>query len=187
MSAISLALLSLLSLLPLSHAYFCDTSGSVSAHPGDYIDLNPWTLQLPIDCGQSGCPSSCSGICEVHNPSLGTYESVYFYSDMDHMTMCVPLGGATTSDSEYPRTELAENNDWSPKSGNHTMTAQVRVLHVPSRPEVVIGQIREKTGGGTYANTLQIFWNDGGVERGRRERRERRASEIADIGTRSTK
>jgi hypothetical protein len=143
---------------------FCSSKGSSSAHPGDYIDLSPWTLQLPVDCGSSSCPSSCSGgICEVKDPALKTYESVYFYTSMDHMTMCVPLGAPTTADSDYPRTELAEVDDWSPKSGNHTMTAQVRVLHVPSRPEVVIGQIRESSSG-TYANTLQIFWNDGNVE-----------------------
>ena len=60
-----------------------------------------------------------------------------------------PVGGVTTENSDYPRTELREMNgsseaSWSNTSGTHTMTIREAITHVPAvKPHVVAGQIHD--------------------------------------------
>jgi poly(beta-D-mannuronate) lyase len=60
-----------------------------------------------------------------------------------------PVGGVTTSNSGYPRSELREMNgssaaSWSNTSGVHTMTVTEAITHLPAvKPHVVAAQIHD--------------------------------------------
>src|SRR5688500_2041929 len=110
--------------------------------PGDIINLRNWKLTLPINNAQ-----------EIKPPALKTYESRYF----NHPPTCTsvvfktPIGGATTSGSSYPRTELREMTgngtrlaSWSGTSGTHEMAWRVAVESAPTaQPQLVVGQVHD--------------------------------------------
>jgi hypothetical protein len=119
--------------------------GSSDGTPARVIDLTNWKLTLPIG-------SSAHKATEVTQPSLGTYRnSTYFHLDSTGkgVVFRAHAGGATTSGSTYPRSELREMTDggkkeagWSSKSGTHVMTVSEAITAVPSvKPHVVAAQI----------------------------------------------
>ena len=75
--------------------------------PGSYFNLSAFKLQLPLSDGNGG-------VVEIDQPQLETYSSAYFYTDPSDngMTFWCPENGAHTSGSNYPRSELRDNTDF---------------------------------------------------------------------------
>jgi poly(beta-D-mannuronate) lyase len=117
-----------------------------SSTPSGIINLTNWKLTLPI--GDDGEPK------EVTQPKLAAFRDPrYFHVDPigDGVVFRAPVGGATTGNSEYPRSELREMTaggkkqaSWSGKSGTHVMTITQAITAVPQgKPQVVAGQIHD--------------------------------------------
>jgi hypothetical protein len=118
--------------------------------PGSNFDLSHWYLQLPtsnnILTGASGSVDSASA-----TQLVAGFTNAYFYTGPDGaMTFWVPDNGARTSGSDHPRSEFREqlipgnnNTNWT-VYGVHTLTAQCKVVQVPSDTgKVCIGQMHE--------------------------------------------
>lgn len=130
---------------PLAHAL------DPAAPPGENFDLSHWYLGLPVDA--SGGTTGKSASIPAARLAAGYVHPEYFKTGADGaMVFWAPVTGATTSGSSYPRSELREQI--SPPSntvnwrgfGIHTLTAVCKVLEVPSKEKVIIGQIHSKTG-----------------------------------------
>jgi hypothetical protein len=114
--------------------------------PSGILNLTNWKLTLPVDTSHAGSPD------EITQPELATYTNPnYFHVNgtANGVVFTAPCGGATTSGSGYPRSELREmiNNgsspaSWSTTSGTHTMEIDQAITHLPVvKPHVVAGQI----------------------------------------------
>jgi hypothetical protein len=125
--------------------------------PGGNFDLTHWYLGLPDATASSIQPSQLEA----------GYTSAYFYTGTDGaMIFWAPVTGGTTSGSTYPRSELREliagvdnstGINWN-ALGTHVLTAQCRVLQVPSTGKVIIGQIH----GGTQP-LCKIYYSSGTI------------------------
>ncbi|MCU0789347.1 MAG: polysaccharide lyase family 7 protein, partial [Verrucomicrobia bacterium] len=135
--------------------------------PGQNFDLTHWYLGLPVD--SSGGTSGDSASISASQLVAGYSNALYFYTGADGaMTFWAPVTGATTSGSDYPRSELREqisppSNDinWS-GYGFHILNATCRVTQVPDSKKVIIGQIHTKTGDARPLVKLQ--YNNGTIE-----------------------
>jgi hypothetical protein len=135
--------------------------------PSGNFDLSHWKLTLPVD--SSG--NTTGTATEIHTPQLvaGYTNAFYFYTGPDGaMVFWCPVTGATTSGSDYPRSELREllNPDdnsvnWT-GSGTHIMDARCKVTLVPSTKKVIIGQIHCFTG--AARPLLKLQYNNGTIE-----------------------
>jgi hypothetical protein len=116
---------------------------STAKLPAEVLDLKNWKLTLPI-----GAPD------EIKQPALATYQHPeYFHLNdaRDGVVFRAHCGGATTSGSGYPRSELREmikdgtaNAAWSPSSGIHKMVVREAITHLPvAKPDVVAAQIHD--------------------------------------------
>lgn len=111
--------------------------------PADVLDLSNWYLTLPT--GAEGDPDT------VYPPELATYSGPWFRlnDSADGVVFTAAVGGATTKNSTYPRTELREliegdKASWSNTSGTHTMRVRQAVLALPAfKPHVVTAQIHD--------------------------------------------
>lgn len=133
--------------------------------PGQVLDLRNWKLTLPIKNAK-----------EILQPDLNKYESKYFTDEppapdqppCTSVAFRTPLGGATTSGSSYPRTELREMKkkgkklaSWSSTSGTHEMSWRVAVDVAPqAKPQLVIGQVHDPED-----DVVQVLYdgNDGAI------------------------
>lgn len=117
-------------------------------YPSKILSLTNWKLTLPIDTAHAGSPD------EIKQPELNAFNSVpYFISSpkADSVIFQANAGGATTSNSGYPRSELREmvnsgkdKASWSNTVGSHSMTIRQAITHLPVvKPEVVAGQIHD--------------------------------------------
>ncbi|WP_433279455.1 polysaccharide lyase family 7 protein [Pseudonocardia xinjiangensis] len=112
-------------------------------YPADLLDLSNWYLTLPT--GDDGDPD------QVHQPDLATFSGPWFHLDdaKDGVVFAANAGGATTSGSDYPRSELremtgADKASWSNTSGTHTLTVREAFTKLPpAKPEVVGAQIHD--------------------------------------------
>lgn len=115
--------------------------------PADVLDLVNWKLTLPT-------ASTPDGPDEIEQPELATYSDDRFFRvgpDDSGVVFTAPTDGATTSGSDYPRTELREMTaggsrkaSWSNESGEHVMTVTQAITEVPpEKPDVVAGQIHD--------------------------------------------
>ena len=141
-----------------------------SLPPGSNFNLNNWELQLPTS---NGVLTAASGTVDEETPAQLTagFTNTYFYTGSDgSMVFWAPDDGARTGNSTHPRSELREelvpgndNVNWT-VYGTHIMTAQCKVLQVPSDTEkVCIGQIHEpdtKPDGSPSANNEQMIMFD---------------------------
>jgi hypothetical protein len=127
--------------------------------PGGNFDLSLWELQEPV--GSPGAPRT---IPPSQLVSANGFHDAYFFTDSTDgsMTFWDPENGVTTSNSNYPRSELREMTasgapaDW-PTTGTHTLSATLKVVQVPDH--VAVGQIH--LGTGTPASTkplLELFY-----------------------------
>ncbi|MET0392927.1 MAG: polysaccharide lyase family 7 protein [Chitinophagaceae bacterium] len=117
--------------------------------PADVLNLANWKITLPFD-GSDGN----SDADEVKQPDLATYShATYFHNNTANTGVIFQAhtGGATTSGSSYPRSELREmtgngatNASWSSGSGTHTMEIDQAITHLPvEKPHIVAGQIHD--------------------------------------------
>jgi hypothetical protein len=116
-----------------------------AALPSEILNLTNWKLTLPVDTSHPGKPD------EILQPELCTFQDGYFHTNAtcDGVVFQAPCGGATTSGSGYPRSELREMTgngqaeaSWSTSSGTHTMVTTQAITHLPVvKPQVVAGQI----------------------------------------------
>jgi hypothetical protein len=124
------------------------TNNPVADLPSGRLDLANWKLTLPINTAHAGSPD------EILQPELSGFQDTnYFHSNPTGtgVVFLAPCGGATTSGSGYPRSELREmvNNGtgtagWSTTSGTHTMEITQAITHLPEvKPHVVAGQIHD--------------------------------------------
>ena len=120
----------------------------VVVSPSKVLDLTNWKLTLPVNTEHAGNPD------EIKQPELNTYSnSDYFHTNKagNAVIFRAQTGGATTSGSNFPRSELREMiNDgknpaaWSSSEGTHTLFIDQRVTHLPDvRKHIVFGQIHD--------------------------------------------
>ncbi|HUS20598.1 MAG TPA: polysaccharide lyase family 7 protein [Aeromicrobium sp.] len=113
--------------------------------PAQVLDLRRWKLTLPV--GRPGHPT------EYRQPALGSLASgSYVRLAPDHgVAFRAPVGGATTGNSSYPRSELREMSadgqheaEWTNATGRHAMTIDQAITATPQvKPHVVAGQIHD--------------------------------------------
>ena len=111
--------------------------------PGDLLDLRNWYLTLPT--GPEGDPD------DVFPPALFNFTSPWFRltDARNGVVFTANVGGATTENSDYPRSELREMSGgqlagWSNQRGTHTMTLRQAVTRIPQvKPHVVTAQIHD--------------------------------------------
>jgi hypothetical protein len=98
------------------------------------IDLQGWKLTLPV-VGKSGTAA-------IIDPAAVT-EPWLTESPDGSLTFWAPATGATTKNSDHPRTELVSRDTFSAAaSGPHTLTASVSVSQVPAdSKDIIIGRI----------------------------------------------
>lgn len=128
--------------------------------PSSILNLANWKLTLPIGAGND--PT------EIEQPELNSYRHQQWFNANASGTGVVfraNAGGATTSGSSYPRSELREMKPdgtdadtrpdkaaWDPKIGQNVMTVTEAITKLPpNKPHVVAAQIH----GSTY-DVLQI-------------------------------
>lgn len=134
--------------------------------PSGNFDLSHWKLDLPINA--DGVLSG-SNDAETLSTALltGGFTNAYFYTGTDgSMNFWAPVTGATTADSNYPRSELREVpnptngiEEWT-GYGAHTLNVQDEVLQIPSSGEIIIGQIKTD---GQYP-VAKVEYNNGTVQ-----------------------
>ena len=116
-----------------------------STIPAGIINLANWKLTLPTGDDEAA---------EIRQPKLMQFRDPrYFHVDAvgDGVVFRAPVGGSTTGNSEYPRSELREMTaggekeaSWSGESGTHVMTINQAITALPGgKPEVVAGQIHD--------------------------------------------
>jgi len=113
--------------------------------PAQVLDLRRWKLTLPA--GRAGHP------LEIRQPRLGAFgNGSYFRLRSDRGVMFrAPVGGVTTENSSYPRSELREMSadgrreaGWTNAGGRHIMTINQAITATPrAKPHVVAGQIHD--------------------------------------------
>jgi hypothetical protein len=129
--------------------------------PSDVVDLQGWKLTVPV-----GTPAQ-----DITQPALSVYESSYFghLPDCTALVFKTPIGGTTTPNSSYPRTELREMTpdgselaSWSSTSGTHEMAWRVAVDTAPSaKPQFVVGQIHD-----AEDDVVQVLYDGGEGDEG---------------------
>jgi hypothetical protein len=116
--------------------------------PANALDLTNWKLTLPI------AATGSSTAMEIKQPQLAAYSiDPYFMVDSSGagVQFRAPVGGARTSGSSYPRSELREMTgggtqkaSWSTSVGKHTMTVTEGSTHLPAvKSQVVTAQIHD--------------------------------------------
>lgn len=114
--------------------------------PAGIINLSNWKLTLPTGDDEPD---------EVNQPKLTQFrhERCFHTTPVgDGVVFRAPVGGATTANSDYPRSELREMTaggkkeaSWSGESGTHVMTINQAITALPrGKAEVVAGQIHDE-------------------------------------------
>lgn len=120
----------------------------VASYPAQVLDLTNWKLNIPLDEDSNGTSD------EIKQPKLATYTlDPWFHNNAGNtgVVFRAHCGGATTSGSGFPRSELREmtNNgkscaSWSSDAGTHTMEIEQAITHLPVvKPHIVAGQIHD--------------------------------------------
>lgn len=113
--------------------------------PGGVLYLGDWKLTIPVGEDEAR---------EIEQPKLSTFQDPRFFhvdATRTGVVFRAAVRGATTSGSEYPRTELREMTrggrkeaSWTNKRGTHVMTLQQAITSTPkAKPEVVVAQIHD--------------------------------------------
>lgn len=119
---------------------------SSKRYPSQVLGLANWKITLPVAKPGSGVAM------EITQPALGSYENnLYFYASGNTVVLRANAGGATTSGSGYPRSELREmygggahEASWSTTIGTSTMVVNQAVTHLPVvKPEVITAQVHD--------------------------------------------
>jgi hypothetical protein len=116
--------------------------------PGGVLNLTNWKLTLPVAANGS------SKAQEILQPQLANYAITPYFTvngGGDGVVFQANAGGATTSGSGYPRSELremtsggAKQASWSTTSGTSTMTVRTAITHLTSaKPQVTVAQVHD--------------------------------------------
>lgn len=136
--------------------------------PGSILNLTTFTLQTPYANAKG------SGAKEVPYPALATYNDSVFYAGpcaaaapgQPCVTFWAPETGATTPNSNYPRSELRQNTQWSaPPAGSaaaHYSLATLAVLSAGAQDSVCIGQIHTD-GSAACSIIVELEWTGGQI------------------------
>lgn len=125
------------------------TPSSGGTVPAQILDLTNWKITIPEDGSDANSDAD-----EIKQPALATYSiDPYFKvnSTQNGVIFRAHTGGATTSGSNYPRSELREmtsngatNASWSSGSGTHTMEIDQAITNLPVvKKHIVAGQIHD--------------------------------------------
>jgi hypothetical protein len=118
------------------------------SQPSGVFDLTNWKLTLPVTTGGSSKPQ------EILQPGLARFAMRPYFMVNAARTGVVfqaNAGGATTSNSGYPRSELREmaaggatEASWSTTSGTSTMTERLAITQLTAaKPQVTVGQVHD--------------------------------------------
>ena len=118
--------------------------------PAGVVNLTNWKLTLPV------AKAGSSKAQEILQPQLANYAiSPYFTvnGSGDGIVFQAQAGGATTSGSGYPRSELremtgngAQEASWSTTSGTSTMTLRAAITHLTTvKPQVTVAQVHDSS------------------------------------------
>jgi hypothetical protein len=120
-----------------------DTDADAPVYPADLLDLSMWKITLPIDDDGSGTAD------EIKHPAIETYSSEEWFhlnEAKDGVVFFANCGGATTSGSDYARSELRELESdgytkaaWSSTEGVHTLTVTEAFTRLPEVRSKVSG------------------------------------------------
>lgn len=143
------------------------TGASVEDILGDF-----WKITLPFDKDGNASPTNCTQYSCRNNSAADLYGlnevaansnfSSYFYEDNGWVIFKAFAGGATTENSQYPRSELRGLNkdgddDYFSMNDHQELQVTVKVMQVPTnRPEVNMVQIH-----GPNDEPLRVEFNDG--------------------------
>ncbi|MFL6089235.1 MAG: polysaccharide lyase family 7 protein [Aeromicrobium sp.] len=115
--------------------------------PGQVVNLSPWKLTLPV--GPKDHP------LEVRQPELASFSDPEAFRldgvPPTGVAFRARVGGVTTKNSHYPRSELREMTAdgsaeaaWSNAAGTHVMTITEAITALPAgKPHVVAGQVHD--------------------------------------------
>lgn len=115
--------------------------------PSSVLDLAHWKLTLPVDAHGGTTGEAADVATETLTEG---YRSGYFCVEPSGaVKFWAPVNGATTDDSDYPRSELRyvidpddDNVNWTTADDDAGLTARVVVERVPaSTQKVVVGQV----------------------------------------------
>ncbi len=117
--------------------------------PANLLNLANWKITIPFDG-----PDADTYADEIKQPALATYSIDPYFKNNSTNTGVIfraHTGGATTSGSNYPRSELREmtsngstNASWSSGSGTHIMEIDQAITRLPDvKKHVVAGQIHD--------------------------------------------
>jgi Ca2+-binding RTX toxin-like protein len=128
--------------------------------PSGNFDLTKWKIGLPIDAngGYSGTATEVKNLIGYEHPT-------YFYTGPDGaMVFATPVEGATTSGSNFARSELLEMNGtvraaWNLQQGG-VMTASLEIDRAPIKfsgvaGRIVVGQIH-----GLDNELVRLYWEN---------------------------
>ena len=121
------------------------TALNPSCAPGGNFDLSPWSLQLPT--GSTGHPTTIDSSSLEGCSGYEDYTTFFTESGDGALVMKVcgspdSCGCVTTANSEHCRTELAENDSWSPSASTNRLSVSLLVpTPDDSKYGTVIGQI----------------------------------------------
>lgn len=114
-------------------------------YPSQVLGLSYFELTIPVASADTG------NAAVIKQPQLAGYSSQYFATLANGLGVrfVSPVGGATTSGSQYPRSELremanvgTEEASWPTTSGRHDMKLTESINHLPTaKPELVFAQI----------------------------------------------
>ncbi|OQR95174.1 hypothetical protein ACHHYP_00241 [Achlya hypogyna] len=118
--------------------------------PSEVLNLRHWALDLP-----SRAPNSTEAL-RLYSPALARYESPsFFVSEASAVALVVPVDGAHTYGSTFPRVELREvkatasmpfvHRNWDPTNGTalHELSVTMDVASLPAkRPQTVVAQVK---------------------------------------------
>jgi hypothetical protein len=125
------------------------TPGTQTTVPRAAINYSAWQLQEPNGATISG------------STLANGYSDQYFYKASDgSQVFYAPRTGTTTPNSNYTRSELRNNTNWS-LSGTHTLSATLKVVSTPGT--VCVGQIHIGTGSPTSTKpTCELYYRTSG-------------------------
>jgi len=133
--------------------------------PGGNFDLSPWSLQLPT--GSTDDPSSIPSSQLEGCSGYEDYSTFFTESGDGALVMKVcgsssSCGCVTTAHSEHCRTELKENNNWSPSASTNRLSVTLAV-ETPDNSNygTVIGQIHIEESVSTKP-VCELYYNSNG-------------------------
>lgn len=123
---------------------------------GKNINLYAFILQLTI--------AENNSVKQIEGDDLQQYCSPFFYwnSHNESIDLLCNTDGATTPNTNYPRTELRAKQEWH-FQGNHALSVRMAVQQQPSTGKIIIGQIHGHSKG---TEALKIWWNNGRIQVG---------------------